>query len=364
MSFVNNFTTADDNNRILIFNRPDNFTFSGNIVTNFATPQNNLGIVQQNGNGTLTLTGNNTYGGTNNPTFGGTVVNNNGFLVVGNGGSTGTVGKGPVTLNNVNPLVINRSGTMTPFGPIIGGINDLLIQGGCTVTINGNSTYTGTNGVLNGTLIVNGTNAASSTHVFVGGLGGAGTFTGPVTLDAGTTLRPGASVGILAINSDFTNNASTFTIEINKTLSPSNDIVNVGGALVRTVTGGTMNVHNLGPNNLVPGDKFTLFSQPLPNGASITVSGARATWVNNLAFDGSISVDTLITTVPPLIWTKTSTNTIVFSWSDPFNAFKLQSETNTITGTWLDYPGGGTSPITVPIVKTNAEVFFRLVSIP
>jgi hypothetical protein len=117
----------------------------------------------------------------------------------------------------------------------------------------------------------------------------------------------------------------------------------------------------------VPGDKFTIFSQPLPNGASITVTGGRATWVNNLATDGSISVATVITTQPVLNFVNNRTN-LVFSWSDSFNSFKLQAQTNSInigiSNYWADYPGGSANPITVPIVKTNATVFYRIISIP
>jgi len=123
----------------------------------------------------------------------------------------------------------------------------------------------------------------------------------------------------------------------------------------------------ISPQNLVPGDKFTLFSQPLTNGASVSVSGGRATWVNNLAVDGSISVATVINIQPTLNFTNSSTN-ILFSWSDPFNSFKLQAQTNSInvgiSSIWRDYPGGGASPVSVPLVKTNATVFYRLVSIP
>jgi fibronectin-binding autotransporter adhesin len=360
VQFVNNFTTSDDNARTLTFNRPDSFTFSGTITTNFSSAQNNQGIVQQNGTGTLTLTGNNTYGG-------GTVVNG-GFLVIGNGGGSGTVGFGPVALNSLNPLVINRSGSFAISGNISGAA-DLLLKGGATVTLNGgNNTYSGATTVSNGTMIVNGTNSTSSTHVYVGGLGNSGTFiNGPVTVEPGTTLVANGSVGPFTIMSDFTNDAAAMVFEINKLASPANDFVNVSGNLVRNVTGGTLTVKNLGPHILVPGDKFTLFSQPLTNGASVSVSGGRATWVNNLAVDGSISVATVINIQPTLNFTNSSTN-ILFSWSDPFNSFKLQAQTNSISvgisSIWRDYPGGGASPVSVPLVKTNATVFYRLVSIP
>ncbi len=356
VQFVNNFTIAQDNPRTLTFNRPDDFTFGGTITTNFTSPQVNQGIVQQNGTGTLTLTGNNTYGG-------GTVVNS-GALVIGNGGASGSVGFGPVGLNSGNPLVINRSGSFTIWDNI-NGAADLILKGGATVTLNGtNNTYTGVTTVSNGTLIVNGTNVTASTHVYAGGLGGKGLFASSVTLDPGTTLAPGASVGTLTITADFINDASTMVFEVNK---PSNDFVNVSGSLIRNATGGTLTMHNLGPQNLVPGDKFTLFSQPLPNGASVTVSGARATWVNNLAVDGSVSVATVVTTRPTLNFTTTSTN-MTLSWSDSFNSFKLQSQTNGlnvgISTNWGDYPGGTANPITVPIVKGNGTVFYRIVSIP
>ncbi|HEX3359002.1 MAG TPA: autotransporter-associated beta strand repeat-containing protein [Tepidisphaeraceae bacterium] len=361
VQFVNNFTIGQDNPRTLTFSRPDDFTFGGTITTNFTSPQVNQGIVQQSGSGTLTLTANNTYGS-------GTVVAA-GFLVIGNGGSSGSVGFGPVALNSGNPLVINRSGNLTIGDNVSGFGADVVIKGGATVTLNGtNNTYSGATTVSNGTLVVKGTNATSSTHVYVGGLAGGGTFTaGPVTLEPGTTLTANGSVAPLTIMSDFTDNASAMTFEINKLASPANDSVNVTGTLARTATGGTLTVKNLGPNTLVPGDKFTLFSQPLPNGASITVGGARATWLNNLAVDGSVTVDTLITTRPNLNFTSTTTN-IQFSWSDPFNSFKLQAQTNSInvgvSTNWADYPGGAANPITVPIVKTNGTVFYRIVSIP
>jgi autotransporter-associated beta strand protein len=356
VQFVNNFTIAQDNPRSLTFNRLDDFTFPGTITTNFASPQGNLGIVQQSGPGTLTLTANNTYGG-------GTVVTA-GFLVIGNGGSSGTVGFGPVALNSLNPLVINRSGSFTISGNISGAA-DFLLKGGATVTLNGlNNSYTGSTTSSNGTLIVNGTNITSSTHIYVGGFGGSGVLSGPVTLEPGTALVPNGRVGPLEIGSDFTNDASSMVFEINKLASPANDSVNVSGTLARNVTGGTLTVKNLGPNNLLAGDKFTLFSQPLPNGASVTVIGSRVNWVNNLAVDGSVTVGTLITTQPALNIANLTTTNIQFSWSDPFNSFKLQAKTNSLTTNWVDYPGGGTSPITVPINRANGSVFYRLISLP
>ena len=353
--FTNNFTTANDNPRTLTFNRPDDFAFGGTITTNFTSAQNNRGIVQQNGGGTLTLTGNNTYGG-------GTVVSS-GSLIIGNGGASGSVGFGPVTLNSGKPLVINRSGSLTIWGNISGAA-DLLVNGGGAVTLNGaNNTYSGLTTVSNGTLIVNGINATLSTRVYVGGLGGTGELTGPVTMEPGTMLTPGASIGTLTCDSDLTIGGN-LAIEVNRSASPSNDFVVVAGVLSNAAPG-TLTVRNLGPTPLQVGDKFTLFSRPLLNGAALTVTGARATWVNLLAADASISVATLIPP-PTLTWRSVGANSLQFSWSDSFNSFKLQAQTNGlnlgISNHWVDYPGGSTSPVTVPVNALNTTVFFRLVS--
>lgn len=53
---------------------------------------------------------------------------------------------------------------------------------------------------------------------------------------------------------------------------------------------------------------------------------------------------------------------LTLSWSGP--GMHLQSQTNPLgtglTGTWSDYPGGGSSPVVIPVNKTSGAVFFRL----
>jgi autotransporter-associated beta strand protein len=236
----------------------------------------------------------------------------------------------------------------------------LVQQGTGTLTLTATNSYLGNTTVSNGTLVINGGNSAASTFVYFGTLGGTGTLSGPVRLEAGTTLAPGASVGTLTINSDLSIGGN-LVIEVNKSLSPSSDLVAVTGVLTNTGTG-TLGVTNLGPA-LAVGDKFTLFSRPMLNGSALTITGANATWTNNLAVDGSISVVSLLVVGPPtLSFSHTGNGSLQFSWT---GGFKLQVQTNSISSNnWADYPAGGTSPVTVPIDVTKGAVFFRLVSTP
>ena len=102
----------------------------------------------------------------------------------------------------------------------------------------------------------------------------------------------------------------------------------------------------------------------MANGAALTVSGGSATWVNNLAVDGSITVATV--TAPPTLSVTPVGNNLQFSW--PGSGYKLQAQTNSlsvgISNNWGDYPGGSTSPVSVPVDATKGAVFFRLISTP
>jgi len=303
------------------------------------------GLLQVN-SGTLTLSGANTYSG-------GTTISG-GTLQVGAGGTNGSVGTGNITDNGV--VVFNRSDNVT-FTNVINGAGSVVQFGSGTLTFADVNTYTGPTTVSNGTLFINRT-SASPTIVVGGTLGGNGVVSAPVTLFAGATLSPGASAGAIGT---FTNNGDmnlggNVAIDVNKSLAQSNDFVVVTGMLTNTGTG-TLTVSNLGPA-LAVGDKFTPFSQPLQNGAALTVTGAGANWANNLAVDGSISV----IAPPTLNFTKTG-NSLQFSWT---GSFKLQSQTNSLNaglGTnWADFPGGGTNPVPLPIDVTEEAVFFRLVT--
>lgn len=302
--------------------------------------------------------------------------------------TSGPIGTGTLSQDNATYTAVFASGAARNVGNaitlnsagqafIIKGSFDLELSGplnlgGAGKTIQtdntGNSILSGdiSSGDLvkagAGTLFINGNNFANSTTVTAGTLGGIGTFSGPVTIQSTAELAPGtASIGTLTINSDLSLGGNA-AVKLNKSLSQSNDLVTVSGVLTNTGTG-TLTVTNLGPA-LAVGDKFILFSKAMDNGAALTVTGSGATWSNNLAVDGSITVASLSVGQPTLNFTQ-SGNGMQFTWS---GAFKLQAQTNSLStglGTnWGDYPGGSSSPVNVTIDSSNGTVFFRLVSTP
>jgi hypothetical protein len=67
---------------------------------------------------------------------------------------------------------------------------------------------------------------------------------------------------------------------------------------------------------------------------------------------------------PTLTWEQeTGAGTLNLLWSG--TGFRLQAQTNVpgygLGPAWFDYPGGTTSPVTVPVDSRNGSVFYRLV---
>ena len=340
VTFVNSTQVPNDNARTLTFNRPDNVTFPGNIVTNFTSPQNNLGVVVQNGSGTLTLTGTNTYGS-------GTTINV-GTLQVGNGGTSGTIGSGNVTDNSA--LIFNLSSPASLNVGSLFGTGTAVQFGSGTTTLTGSSNgITGTITISNGTLVL------------------AGSVGGNLAVEGGKLVSRGVgAVGTNVVQGNMNIDAGLIACALNKSLSQSNSLFLLGGTA--TATGGALQVTNVGPA-LVVGDKFTLFSVPVSGGASITVSGAGATWTNNLAVDGSITALTVPVTVntnPTNITSTVSGNQLILSWPADHTGWRLQAQTNTLAsglGTnWVTIPGSNASnSYTNTIGSANGSVFYRMV---
>ncbi len=331
----NTFGTAPNDfvPAILSFNRPDDFTFPGNIVGE--------GFVTLTGSGMVTLTGNNTY--TNRGT-GATTTISAGTLQVGNGGTSGSIGSGAVTDNAL--LVWNRSDAVT-FVRIISGAGSFVKTGAGVLTLTAPNTYNGPTTVSNGTLVVTG-----------------GTIGGDLNLEGGTfvpaSLATGGSVNVAA---NVTIDTGTILAPLNKSLS----VTNIVAAGTITRNGGSVVVTNIGPA-LAVNDKFYLFSAPVTGFA--TVTGAGATWQNDLATDGSITALTVPVTVntnPTNILVKVTGSQLVLSWPADHTGWSLQSQTNILAkglGTnWVTIPGTTLyNSYTNTIVPANSSVFYRMVN--
>ena len=234
--------------------------------------------------------------------------------------------------------------------------------GGGTVTLAGTNTYNGATTIGGGVLLVNGALASTSVTVQGGGkLGGTGTLLGPVAVNSGGALAPGAAVlGTLNLSNTLTlSSGSTNFVRISLDGGSTNCDKVVG--LSSVAYAGALVVTLAGTNDIPAGTVFKPYESVVAgtgNFSSVTVLPA-----GTASFDPANGELTFLGTAPPsLSWINTGT-ALQFSWS---GNYKLQAQTNTLsvglsTG-WGDYPGGGSSPVSVPIELTQGCVFFRLVA--
>ncbi len=252
-------------------------------------------------------------------------------------------------------LTIEGSNPLTLGGSIDFGAASRVIttSNSASTTLTGALSNGGFTKAGAGTLLLNGTATVSEVIVAEGTLGGNGTITGPVTVNSGGTLAPGTSIGTLTVSGDLTLAGNT-SIEVNKTAGTKDLITGVGTLNY----GGTLTVANLS-GTLTAGDSFVIASATTPtsNFASIVGSpGAGLAWSFNPA-TGTLSVVSNVG--QPTLNTSQSGNALTFTWT---GAFKLQSQTNGLAGTWFDYPAGGSSPVGVTVDPANGSVFFRLIN--
>lgn len=258
-----------------------------------------------NGPGAVNFDGNKVVLGANN-SYGATTVGS-GILYVGNGGSTGTLGTGNTSLSG-GGMYFNRTGTYT-YGGAISGSGSITNEASGTVTLTGPCTYTGVTKVTAGTLLIDNTNASAMT-VFSGGtLGGTGVFGGAITVNSGGTLALGT--GTLSASNNVTLSGNV-TVSVNNSASPSSGEAIVTGTL--TGGSGTVTITDSGPA-LVAGNTFQLFSQPVSGGGSMTITGGGAgvTWNNNLAVNGTISVQSVVPSKPVIKQTQIIGGNVIIS---------------------------------------------------
>lgn len=183
----------------------------------------------------------------------------------------GLFGEGEVSLLNNSALVIgnvpgsNSEGIGTFDGQITGQ-GSLFKRGPGTFTMTGANTYDGVTQVEEGILLVeNSTGSATGAgNVIVQSgatLGGSGFIGGQVTVEIGGTLGPGASFGLLTVDSLVLEAESSFAIEIGGTVQGAEyDALNVTGL---ASLGGALEVALIdlaGEFAITPGSSFEILS--------------------------------------------------------------------------------------------------------
>ena len=301
-------------------------------------------MLWQFGPGKVTLTGNNSIPG-------GTTIAAGATLQAGNGGSTGAVGPGNVA--NDGTLIINRSVAQS-LGAM-NGVGAFVQLGTGTTTLTASNGASGPTTISNGTLVVSGRYLGGDLNV------------------EGGTITPTAVAGNVAslnVAGNLTIDAGTLVIGLNKNLAQSNSVVNLTNELTLTAgtvtaTGGTLKLINAGPAVQV-GDKFTLFSQPVTGGGTMTIVSPGFTVANNLAVDGSVTVSAILPA--PTITAGVVGNQLNLSWPAGWTGgVHLQGQTNTlavgISTNWVTIPGTDLSnTYSTAINPTNRAVFFRLIN--
>lgn len=172
---------------------------------------NAAGSTLRNG---LVLNGGSVNGTGSNADWGGMYLRNTSVTAGGNAVSSISV---DTALNSSTLFTVdsgsrlNYSGTLHNRIGAAGGVNK---AGGGTLALSGNNTYTGPTTISGGTLVVNGNISTSTTTVENGGtLGGSGTV-GSLVVQAGGTVSPGNSPGILNVDGDYSQ-SGTLVIEVN-----------------------------------------------------------------------------------------------------------------------------------------------------
>ena len=233
------------------------------------------------------------------------------------------------------------NGTSTTFAGFISGTNGFTKQGAGTLTLSGNSTYTGPTTVSAGTLLVHGNNSAATGALSVSSsatLGGTGTLGGAASVLSGATLSPGASIGTISFNNTLALNGTTL-MEISH--SPlTNDAITMTGpmtynaTLVVTNTAGT----------LASGDKFKLFNAP--------------------SYTGSFTSNSFPLLSPGLVWNNTKLNVSgtlwVVSTNPPTLSPPVSSGGNFSFGGFGGTPGWDYYVITSPDVTLPAASWTRI----
>lgn len=234
---------------------------------------------------------------------------------------------------------IDTAGQSVTFAYALNSSGGTLNKLGAGVlTLSGGSTYSGATTVSAGKLVFQGSKTGS----------------GDITVDDGATLDVFAGGTPVTPDTLTVGTNSGATLEFDNVNSTTTPLIAAGtlssaGVVTINVSSGTFIVGECYPLLTWTNGPAPAVSLGFVNGASGTLSTAG----NVLCLN--------ITPVAPRLNIAQNGNGLELSWA---GSFKLQVQTNSLTGAWVDYPGGDVSPVTVTIDPANGSVFFRLVSMP
>ena len=236
------------NDAVVVFDQARAGTYAGSM--------SGSGTFIKQGGGALTLAGLNTFSG-------GTAVLD-GTLIANTTSLPGDI------LNNAAVVFDQaRAGIYTGS---IGGTGALMFRGGGSFNLTGNSGgFLGTTAVSGAKLSVNGWLGGSSLVVQQGGTLGGNGIVPAVTMQAGSTLAPGNSIGSIVVNGDASFNAGS-SYQVETEADGASDLTAATGRLL--LSGGIVDVHATATHRYHPINRWVI---GMSNGGVVgTFAGATS----------------------------------------------------------------------------------------
>jgi hypothetical protein len=188
------------------------------------------------------------------------------------------------------------------------------------------------------------------------------------TVGAGQTLSPaGAATGPLAVSGGTLKLQGKLLLDVQKTGTTL-----TADSITGTVSyGGSLEIRRNG-DALAIGDKFTLFTAPVPADAFSSVilpsAGGGLAFKDNLATDGTIEVISGggEPAERPQLSIARNANEITISWPAAYTSYVLRGQTNSTSvgisaGNWGPVSGVVGNQVTIPINPANGVAFFQLI---